>query len=73
MSIFALGEPLFLTDLVGASLIIGFQFWNITNPVGSGHVGHSNENHKEKLMNNIRKEENVENIYIEIDKTINDK
>ena len=73
LSIFALGEPLFLTDLVGASLIIGFQFWNITNPAGSGHVGHNNENHKEKLMNNIRKEENVENIYIEIDKTINDK
>ena len=71
LSIFALGEPLFLTDLVGASLIIGFQFWNITNPAGSGHVSHNNENYKEKLMNNIRKEENEENIGI--DKTTNDK
>ena len=29
LSVFILGEPLFLTDLVGALLIIGFQFWNI--------------------------------------------
>ena len=68
LSIFALGEPLFFTDLVGASLIIGFQFWNITFPAGSGHAGHNNDNYKEKLMNNIRKEENIE-----IDKIKNEK
>jgi drug/metabolite transporter (DMT)-like permease len=61
LSIFVLGEPLFFTDLVGASLIIGFQFWNITNPPGRSVVHIDNhDNHKEKFINDMKEEDNKE-------------
>jgi drug/metabolite transporter (DMT)-like permease len=65
LSIFVLGEPLFFTDLLGATLIIGFQFWNISYPPGRSVDVH-NENHKEKFMNNMNKEEKEE--VIEVDR-----
>ena len=64
LSIFVLGEPLFFTDLVGATLIIGFQIWNITYPPGSVHIFNNNANNEEKLMDNIKKEEKDDNIEI---------
>lgn len=66
LSIFALGEPLFFTDLVGATLIIGFQIWNIYNPPGISSVHDDNNNNpKDKFINNMKKEENEEEIEID--------
>ena len=32
LSVTVLGEPLFFSDIFGASIIIGFQFFNLMNP-----------------------------------------
>jgi drug/metabolite transporter (DMT)-like permease len=72
LSVFILGEPLFLTDLVGALLIIGFQFWNISNPIESGtpirnknNTDENNLNDKEEFIKNM---ENEGDEYIEINR-----
>ena len=72
ISVFILGEPLFLTDLVGALLIIGFQFWNISNPIESGtpirnknNTDENNLNDKEEFIKNM---ENEGDEYIEINR-----
>ena len=62
LSVFILGEPLFFTDLVGAILIIGFQFWNISNPIESGiplkkkNNDDNNLNDKEQFIKNMDEE-----------------
>ena len=61
LSIFVLGEPLYLTDLLGAALIIGFQFYNITYPPGTNVQGHNEINHKDFFLTNMKKEENQKN------------
>ena len=61
LSIFALGEPLYFTDLVGATLIIGFQILNITYPPGTNMHEHNDINHKDLFLNNMKKEEIVKN------------
>ena len=65
ISVFILGEPLFLTDLIGALLIIGFQFWNISNPIISGNVRNKSESDKEEFIKNM---ENEGDEYVEIDR-----
>ena len=60
LSVFILGEPLFLTDLLGALLIIGFQFWNISNPILSGELHKiqkdNSYNDKEQFIKNMENE-----------------
>ena len=72
LSVFILGEPLFFTDLVGAILIIGFQFWNISYPIESGtprkeknNDGDKNLNDKEQFIKNMDEEGDE---YIEINR-----
>ena len=70
ISVFILGEPLFFTDLIGALLIIGFQFWNITNPILSGNP---NKSKKESFVNNDKEEfiknmDNEDDEYYEINR-----
>ena len=49
----------FLTDLVGALLIIGFQFWNISNPILSTNPLRNKSKSEEGLSD---KEEFIKNM-----------
>ena len=68
ISVFILGEPLFFTDLIGALLIIGFQFWNITNPILSGEIKNRNNNEGNDKEEFIKNMENEGDEYIEINR-----
>ena len=57
LSIIVLREPLFFTDVLGAVLIIGFQFYNVTYPVGKNE-NNNNVNYKEKFLDGIKNDNN---------------
>ena len=61
LSITALKEPLFFTDIIGALLIIGFQFLNITFPPGRTNISNdTKENFLENLINSERISNQIE-------------
>ena len=64
ISIFVLGEPLFFTDLLGATLIVGFQFYNISYPPGRINIPHQNENNKQQFLNEMERENQDEKRWI---------
>ena len=65
LSIFVLGEPLFFTDLLGATLIVGFQFYNISYPPGRTNIPHQNENNKQQFLNEMERENQDEKIEVD--------
>ena len=54
LSITILREPIFFTDILGACIIIGFQFYNLTFPPKRNNVEENNIN-KEKILKNFDK------------------
>ena len=64
LSITALNEPIFFTDIIGAVLIVGFQFLNITFPPGRKNL---NNNDKDNFLNNLNDSER-ESASIEINR-----
>lgn len=54
LSVIILEEPIFFTDIVGACLIIGFQFYNLTYPPKKGEENENNIKNKfiEKMNDN---------------------
>ena len=65
LSIVVLREPIFFTDVIGAFLIIGFQFYNITFPPTRNNLQVKNE--KEIFLNDLNNSE-LENNIIEINR-----
>jgi drug/metabolite transporter (DMT)-like permease len=63
LSVSILKEPLFFTDIVGASLIIGFQFYNLTYPPKRNNLNETNIN-KEKTLNDFDKNNRISDTYI---------
>ena len=62
LAITALGEPLFFTDIIGATLIIGFQFLNLTFPPGRTNVNINNtkEDFLSAITDSERESQNIE-------------
>ena len=56
LSVTVLREPLFFTDILGAILIIGFQFYNVTYPP-ERNEDKNNINYKEEFLNNNKLDE----------------
>ena len=59
LSISALKEPIFFTDILGAVLIIGFQFLNLTFPPGRTNI--NNNDTKEKFLEEMNNSERISN------------
>ena len=63
LSVIILEEPIFFTDIVGACLIIGFQFYNLTYPPKKGEE-HEN-NYKNKFIEKMNDNDNDNNTNID--------
>ncbi len=63
LSVSILGEPLFFTDILGTSFIIGFQFYNLTYPPKRNNVDVTDIN-KEKVIKDFDKNNRNSDTYI---------
>ena len=58
LSVTILKEPLFFSDILGASLIIGFQFYNLKNPPKRNKLNENDNFTKEKILIEFKNDEN---------------
>ena len=63
LSVSILGEPLFFTDILGTSFIIGFQFYNLIYPPKRNNVDVTDIN-KEKVIKDFDKNNRNSDTYI---------
>ena len=55
-----LGEKIYITDILGAGLIIFFQLYNVYYPPGR-QINESNIDEKDKISSIQKQEENIKN------------
>ena len=64
LSVVILREPLFFTDVFGACIIIGFQFYNLTYPPKVKKGNNENEDYKNKFLEKMNDNERNSSIHI---------
>ena len=64
LSVVILREPLFFTDVFGACIIIGFQFYNLTYPPKVKKENNENEDYKNKFLEKMNDNERNSSIHI---------
>jgi len=64
LSVTVLREPLFFTDILGAGIIIGFQFYNLMYPPKRNNLNVNGNSNKEKFLNELDKENRNSDIYV---------